>query len=536
MANILDKAIAAISPEKGYRRAVARSALSIMNNGTGYGNYGASRVSRAMRSWHVGGGSAKEDIEDNLDTLRKRSRDAYMGIPLATGAIKTLRTNVVGSGLVPTPQVDADYLHLTEEQADQLQAQISREFELWADSTLCDAGGMDNFWRLQTLAFTSFLMNGDSFAALQFNEHPRWPYALQLRLIEADQICSPDRMDRLQPCKVNGYDVFQVVQGVETNQNGEVVAYWVASRHPLAYDNAVPLTWTRVEARDPETGEPNILCVTQRERAGQRRGVPLLAPVLPTLKQMGRYTEAELAAAIVSSCVTLFIKHDNPTNQAPFGEEPADKAEDPNTPADELGIDLAPSAVFDLAPGEDTTTFDPKHPTTTFDGFMSAMSDQVATGVEIPREVLYKKFSSNYSASRGALNEFWRTCGVLRDSFAADFCQPTYEKWFAEAVARGRINAPGFFDDPAVAKAYMGCTWNGPARTNLDAKKEIEAAILRIGQGISTAEQETAQMTGGSWRANMRQRKSEMEKMKEVGFNGQTEFPDDPEDDEQDDR
>lgn len=109
MANFLDKAIAAISPEKGYRRAMARTALSIINNGTGYGNYGASHTSRSMRSWHVGGGSAKEDIEDNLETLRKRSRDAYMGIPLATGAIKTLRTNVVGSGLVPTPQVDADY-------------------------------------------------------------------------------------------------------------------------------------------------------------------------------------------------------------------------------------------------------------------------------------------------------------------------------------------------------------------------------------------------------------------------------------------
>lgn len=118
MANFLDKAIAAISPEKGYRRAVARTALSVINNGTGYGNYGASHTSRSMRSWHVGGGSAKEDIEDNLETLRKRSRDAYMGIPLAAGAIKTLRTNVVGSGLVPTPQVDADYLHLTEEQAD----------------------------------------------------------------------------------------------------------------------------------------------------------------------------------------------------------------------------------------------------------------------------------------------------------------------------------------------------------------------------------------------------------------------------------
>lgn len=510
------------------RRAVARTALSVINNGTGYGNYGASHTSRSMRSWHVGGGSAKEDIEDNLETLRKRSRDAYMGIPLAAGAIKTLRTNVVGSGLVPTPQVDADYLHLNEEQADHLQAEISREFSLWADSAACDASGMDNFWRLQTLAFTSFLMNGDVFAAVQFKERGNWPYALQLRLIEADQVCSPDRTDRMNPCKVDGINVHQIVQGVETDKDGAVIAYWVASRHPLAYDNPLPLTWTRVEARDKETGEPNILCVTQRERAGQRRGVPLLAPVLPTMKQMGRYTDAELAAAIVASSITLFIKHDNPVSGAPFGEDPSDKAEDPNTPPDELAINLAPSAVFDLAPGETPDTFDPKHPTTTYDGFMSAMSNQVATGIEVPSEVLYKKFSSNYSASRGSLNEFWRTCDVMRDSFAADFCQPTYEKWFAEAVARGRINAPGFFDDPAVAKAYMACNWNGPARTNLDAKKEIEAAILRMEQGISTAEQETAQMTGGSWRANMRQRKSEMEKMKEVGCNGQSQFPDEP--------
>ena len=43
---------------------------------------------------------------------------------------------------------------------------IAREFSLWADSTACDAAGMDNFWRLQTLAFTSFLMNGDVFAAV----------------------------------------------------------------------------------------------------------------------------------------------------------------------------------------------------------------------------------------------------------------------------------------------------------------------------------------------------------------------------------
>ena len=180
MANFLDKAIAAISPEKGYRRAMARTALSIINNGTGYGNYGASHTSRSMRSWHVGGGSAKEDIEDNLETLRKRSRDAYMGIPLAAGAIKTLRTNVVGSGLVPTPAGGCGLSAFERgTSGPDCRRRSPANLNLWADSTaFAMHAGMDNFWRLQTLAFTSFLMNGDVFAAVQFKERANWPYAL----------------------------------------------------------------------------------------------------------------------------------------------------------------------------------------------------------------------------------------------------------------------------------------------------------------------------------------------------------------------
>lgn len=161
---------------------------------------------------------------------------------------------------------------------------------------------------------------------------------------------------------------------------------------------------------------------------------------------------------------------------------------------------------------------------------MAAMTKQIGAALEIPPEVLYKSFSSNYSASRGALNEFWRTCGMMRDSFASDFCQPIYEQWFTEAVVRGRITAPGFFDDPAIAKAYMNCVWNGPARTSLDAKKEVEAAIMRVDSAFSTAQQETAQLTGGDYMANVRQRKSEKKKLMEVnGDDKQHEFPDDPE-------
>lgn len=288
MANVLDKAIAAVAPRYAVKRAAARSALNIINSG--YGNYGANHRKRSMRGWNYYGGSSKEDIEDNLDTLRQRSRDAYMGIPMATGAVKTLRTNVVCSGLVPTPQVDADFLKLSEEQAENLQAQIIREFNLWADSPMCDADQTDDFWKLQMLAFEGYLMNGDSFAIMPYSKPKSWqPYGLKVRLIEADRVCSPNGDDVLFPRTVQGVSVHQIVQGVETDASGAVVAYWICNRHPLASDYNAPAEWTRVEAYGAATGRRNVLHVMQRERAGQRRGVPLLAPVLESLKQIGRY-------------------------------------------------------------------------------------------------------------------------------------------------------------------------------------------------------------------------------------------------------
>lgn len=105
---------------------------------------------------------------------------------------------------------------------------------------------------------------------------------------------------------------------------------------------------------------------------------------------------------------------------------------------------------------------------------------------------------------------------MQRSWFADKFCQPIYEMWLDEAVSRGRVKAPGYFTDPAVAGAYSACKWNGPARTNLNPIQEVTAAEKRIALGISTAEQETAQMTGGSYTANIRQRKIEAEQKAEV--------------------
>jgi len=184
-----DTLLTAIAPERAVKRVAAQTAIRAINSG--YSNYGASLHKKSMRGWMWHGGSPKEDIEDNLRVLRERSRDAYMGVPLATGAIKTMRTNVVCGGLTPTPQIDNAFLGISDEEAQKINEQIAREFALWANKPTCDADRIDNFYMLQQLAFTGFLLNGDSWAVLQNKKTPGVPYDLRVRIIEADRICSP---------------------------------------------------------------------------------------------------------------------------------------------------------------------------------------------------------------------------------------------------------------------------------------------------------------------------------------------------------
>jgi capsid protein len=92
---------------------------------------------------------------------------------------------------------------------------------------------------------------------------------------------------------------------------------------------------------------------------------------------------------------------------------------------------------------------------------------------------------------------------------AKEFCQPIYEEWLAEAVATGRIHAPGFFSDPVIRRAWSQAEWNGPAPGQIDPLKEVQAAGKRIELGLSTRERETIELTGGDFDRNIKQLKRE---------------------------
>ena len=504
--NWLDRAVNAISPERALKREVARQRLSLINSG--YGNYGANSTKKAVIGWTHGGGSHREDIEEHVDTLRQRSRDLYCGgSNIATGAVKRLRTNAVGTGLHLKSTINEEFLGITQEEARELEETIEREFAHWAESENCDIERIDNFYQLQQLALLNALLSGDSFALMTTTKRIGSIYDLRIELVEADRVSTPDA-ERVNPL---------FCEGVEKNSAGEVVAYHISKFHPLSFQDRQPREWVRVKAFGEKTGRRNAIHVMNRERIGQVRGVPFLSPVIETIKQLGRYTDAEVLAAVINGLFTVFIEKEGASDDIPLGESVPDEMQ--VDAEDENSIELAPGAVIDLGEGEKANMVNPGRPNPNFDPFVMAVIKQIGAALEIPYEILIMAFSNNYSASRAAILEFFEVIKMYRAWFVADFCQPIYEEWLSEAVAKGRVNAPGFFNDPIIKHAYCTAEWNGPGMRQLDPKKEVEAAELRVEGGFSTRQRETAELTGTDFYRNIKQRKREEELLKEVRGN-----------------
>lgn len=476
-----------------------------------YGSHGASQTLNSMVGWIIDAGNAEDNIDLYSSTLRKRARDLYAGGGLARSGPETLTTSVVGWGILPKPKIDGDFLGMTDEAREEAEKTIAREFRLWAGNTMCDATRRQNFYGIQQLAFLSMLMSGDVFALFGMKENKRTPYQTTIRLLEADRICNPDSSGDSEGTATDSGG--RIVDGVETDQEGTVIRYHVASRSPIAENDSSELIWTAIDAFGADTGYPNILHVMTYERPEQCRGIPFVAAEIEQLKQFTRYMNAELAANVVSAMLTCFITSDQ--DDGSFGMQDAVNKEDKVTD-DGISLELAPGAVYSLPPGKKIETVNPLRSNSQFETFVNTCITVIASSMGIPKEVLTKKYESNYTAARAALLDFWRTVKVYRTRFNDDFNQPIYEQWLSEAVATGRIDAPGFFDDPAVRQAWCGCVWMGASMGHVDPKKEVAAAESRIANNITTQEQEAAEYNGNDWAANIRQRKKEVAAAQEL--------------------
>ena len=183
-------------------------------------------------------------------------------------------------------------------------------------------------------------------------------------------------------------------------------------------------------------------------------------------------------------------------------------------------MELGYGSVVGLLPGEKIETVSPGRPNPAFDPFMTSILRQIGMALELPFEILIKHFTASYSASRAALMEAWDYFRRRRHWLVTMLCQPIYEAVITEAVARGRLSAPGFLSDPIVRRAWLGSSWIGDAPYHLDPLKEINAAKERMDTFLTTHEEECAAMPqgGSDWQAKVPQFIKEHQILKENGL------------------
>lgn len=481
---LLDRAIGYVSPERALQRLAHRTQMEMALSSS----FTSTSSESNSRWFRPRARSASADMAGVLPTQRGQSRDLARNQPIAVGAINTNVDRVIGTGLALSAQPQLHVLGWSPEQGQAFKTVVQSEFALFAESKYCDITRHQNFDEMQALVLRSALESGDVLTVLP--DAPAatavMPYRLRLQVLEADRVGNPG----------NRPDTDNEVQGVRLDEHGAPIAYHIYRRHPGSLLGAAADRWAGewVDAVG-STGRLRVLHHFDRLRPEQPRGLCYLTPVIDCIKQISTYTDNEIQAAVVSSLFTVFIKTKGKGGSSPVYS--GDEGEAAGLAHDEVG--MGAGAVMELDEDEDVEFANPTRPNTAFEPFTLAVFRQIGMALGLPYELLIKQFNASYSASKAALLDAWQYLRRRRRWMALSFCQPVYETWMAEAVAIGRVHAPGFFTDPLLRWAYTRAAWIGDSQGSINPKDEVAAYRDAIDARLCTHERAEWELFGTDW-------------------------------------
>lgn len=448
--------------------------------------YAGAAFGRLQSDWTAGSTSADSEILVSLRELRNRSRQLERDNDYAKNAVRLIRNNVVGRGIGMQSQV---MMRRGGRLDDVTNDAIETAWRRWCAAKTCSTNGKLSFEAIQRLAVSAIPTSGEILLRIVKRPFGGGKIPLALEVIESDQLVDNYSVGRA------GQNGNQIRMGVEMDEWGRPVAYWLYPKHPgdMQFAGlAASSHWQRVPAEE-------IIHLHLIERPGQTRGVPSFHSAIKRLHNMGGYEEAEIIAARASACIMGFIE--GPAETDPGAPEEV-------TPQGERVTALAPAEIRQLAPGEKFSGFAPTRPNPNMEPFMRFMLRGMCAGVGLSYASLSGDYSqSNYSSSRLALLDDRDTWRVLQDWVVENLCQPVFEAWLEMAVLSGELNLPGYWSAPEL---YREPRWLTRGWSYVDPLKEVMADKLRVRAGFSTVADVIAAQ-GGDYEDVFRQRRRELD-------------------------
>lgn len=432
--NIVDRAVAWLSPSAAVKRAQARQVLAY---------YEAARPDR-LRKNRRATGSINEDVARAGVPMLQIARQLEQNYDLARGILNTLVVRIIGPrgiGVEPQPrQLDGSIHAGLARQLMELHQEWCKRPEVTREHDWAGA---------ERLQCRTWVRDGEVLAQMLAGAVPglvhstRVPFSLEL--IEAD----------LLPMELTHGNI---VQGVERNAWGAALAYHLHKADPANSLAALSVASTKRVPAD------RMLHLKVVDRIRQVRGVSIFASVLNRFDDLKDYEESERIAAKIAASMAAYIKKGAP------------ELYEPDADAEPRQMKFRPGMVFDdLKVGEEIGMIDTNRPNPNLETYRGGQLRAIAAGTGPSYSSVARKYEGSYSSQRQELIETQDVYATLSAEFISKISRPVYERFVAMAVASGAVQIPPDVRIETIANA----TYMPPAMPWIDPKKEAEGwAIL----------------------------------------------------------
>ena len=477
----LDSMVSAISPVAGLRRMQARRVMR---------SYLGAEPSRVSSGRHPRNQAADMELLGpfGADRLRAWSRDLVRNNAYAWGVVDTIVSSVVGCGIKAQSQFETP----SGEDVESVNDQRDKVWAEWCE--VCDINGQYTFDEIQAICQREMVEAGEVIVRLVRTPSVTYrgilrPVPLALELIEADRLAGDkdNYTTGLAPKQGN-----RIVRGVEVDETGKPLAYWIYPDHPLQ-PYAVSRTPERIPANE-------IMHLFRRERIGQTRGVTWFAPVVTPIRDLGTYLDNELQASAVASCFTVAIKTDTPIGGLidPDGQDQSDSVGNRYS-------QIEPGMVMELAPGESVEGINPGRPASGAEPWINLILRQIAVGVGLSYETVARDYSqTSYSSSRTSQLEDRRRFRCWQKYLIRHLLQPVWDAFMDAAALSSLDSFPTSSELLSDRRTYAPVEWQTPEWEWVDPQSEQASAQASIDSFMSTYQSELGSR-GKNWRATFYQ-------------------------------
>lgn len=402
--------------------------------------------------------------------LRNRARYEVANNSYARGIVSTLANDCIGTG--PRLQMLTD-----DGDANRV---VEQEFMRWADSVSLAE-------KLRTMRMAR-AESGEVFGMLVANPRVDSPVKLDLRLIEADQVTTPDLL-RLSAAA-------NVVDGIVFDSYGNPTEYHVLKNHPGDSAARFSMDYERIPAA-------SMIHYFRADRPGQSRGIPEITPALPLFAQLRRYTLAVLAAAETAADFAAVLYTDAPANGEATDVEPMDL------------VELERRMATVLPGGWKLGQVQSQQPATTYAEFKKELLNEIARCLSIPYNVAACNSSGyNYASGRLDHQTYFKSIRVDQAQLGLSVLDRVLRAWFDEAILVSKL-LPLWLRTAAFRDLPHQFFWDG--MEHVDPAKEANAQSTRLANHTTTLAYEFARQ-GRDWESELRQRAKEVFLMRQLGL------------------